>query len=258
MLPIAVDTFVSYIDLIKMKRKPAARAKQGTLEFRTWGGRRKGAGRPRTKARAGVPHRARARVKGSEPQHVTIRLVREIARLRTRKLYGVIVHAIAKAQRETFTVGAWTIQDGHLHLVTEADSWRALSNGMRALEIRIARAINRALSRVGRVFDDRYHARALSTPREVRNALVYVLQNARKHFEQRGFALGREWLDRFSSAPWFDGWNATTAAAAGQLRRTAETTLALRTAPVALPRTWLLSVGWRRHGLIAASETPRT
>src|SRR5262249_51577855 len=28
---------------------------------------------------------------------------------------------------------------------------------------------------------DRYHARSLSTPREVRNALVYVLNNWRKH-----------------------------------------------------------------------------
>ena len=128
---------------------------------------------------------------------------------------------------------------------------------MRALEIRIARALNRALNRIGRVFDDRYHARALSTPREVRNALVYVLQNARKHFEQKGIALRRDWLDRFSSAPWFDGWNAAAAEAARQLRRAAESALSLRTTPVASPRTWLLRVGWRKHGLLAASETPR-
>jgi hypothetical protein len=33
----------------------------------------------------------------------------------------------------------------------------------------------------GRVFVDRYHAHALLTPREVRAALVYVLQNWAKH-----------------------------------------------------------------------------
>ncbi len=128
---------------------------------------------------------------------------------------------------------------------------------MRALEIRLARAINRARNRIGRVFDDRYHARALSTPREVRNALVYVLQNARKHFEQKGITVARDWLDRFSSAPWFDGWNAATAEAASQLRNAADSALALHAIPVASPRTWLLRVGWRKHGLLASSESPR-
>jgi hypothetical protein len=48
---------------------------------------------------------------------------------------------------------------------------------VRGLAIRVARAVNRALGRRGRVFADRYHARALTTPRAVRHALVYVLMN---------------------------------------------------------------------------------
>ena len=38
----------------------------------------------------------------------------------------------------------------------------------------------------GRVFDDRYHARVLRTPTEVRHAIDYVRDNARKHAAERG------------------------------------------------------------------------
>jgi REP-associated tyrosine transposase len=101
----------------------------------------------------------------------------------------------------------------------------------------LAKAINRALGRHGRVWGDRYHARALRTPREVRNALVYVLNNARKHLRaMRG-------LDPYSSAPWFDGWSAAPVQPEG-------------TAPITMPRTWLARVGWRRLGLIHVEETP--
>jgi hypothetical protein len=90
------------------------------------------------------------------------------------------------------------------------------------------------------VWGDRYHARALGTPREVRNAIVYVLMNAKKH--RRG-AVG---LDPCSSAWWFDGWKTP-----------------LQTGPpdrpvVELAKTWLLKTGWKRHGLIGRDERPAT
>ena len=47
--------------------------------------------------------------------------------------------------------------------------------------IRSALAVNRACKRTGRIWGDRYHARELATPREVRAALVYVLMNHKKH-----------------------------------------------------------------------------
>jgi hypothetical protein len=98
--------------------------------------------------------------------------------------------------------------------------------------------VNRVLGRGGRLWSDRYHARPLRTPREVRNALVYVLQNVRKHIPGfRGF-------DPCSSALWFRGW-----------RRGISTEAA--SSPVATPRTWLAAVGWRRHGPISPEEAPR-
>lgn len=91
---------------------------------------------------------------------------------------------------------------------------------------------------------DRYHLHVLRTPREVRNAIAYVLLNARKHAAQLGRVLGRAMrVDAASSGRWFAGWRTRIQAA--------------RDAPaVAAPHTWLLSVGWRRFGLIDPSEVP--
>jgi hypothetical protein len=105
------------------------------------------------------------------------------------------------------------------------------------LAIRVARAVNRLLARHGTVWGDRYHSHVLRTPREVRNALVYVLSNWRKHEP------GAHGLDPLSSAAWFDGW--------------IEATKAIGRPPVANARTWLASAGWRLRGLISAHERPR-
>lgn len=79
--------------------------------------------------------------------------------------------------------------------------------------------------------------RDLKTPREVRHALVYVLNNHRKH------GVDRDWrLDPCASARWFPGWVST-------IERS-------DTAPVVTPRTWLARWGWRRHGLLHFEEIP--
>ncbi|MCY2958581.1 MAG: hypothetical protein NTY35_00285 [Planctomycetota bacterium] len=105
---------------------------------------------------------------------------------------------------------------------------------MQGLLVRVAKALNRAWDRRGRVFSDRYHARILRTPREVRSVLVYLLQNARKH---GAHLLG---IDAYSSGPWFDGW----------LDRVARDAR-----PIAVARSWLLRVGWRRGGRIGTHES---
>lgn len=112
---------------------------------------------------------------------------------------------------------------------------------MQGLLIRVAKALNRLWGRSGSVFADRYHERVLKTPKEVRAALVYVLHNAKKH----GLRLAQG-VDRFSSAPWFDGWREKL-----EVRG-----LAGVEQPVAPARTWLLKVGWRRHRLLGFDEVP--
>jgi hypothetical protein len=111
---------------------------------------------------------------------------------------------------------------------------------MQGLLVRIAKALNRNWERKGKVFPDRYHDRILRTPREVHGALAYVLQNARRH---RVALVGP---DSFSTGPWFDGWRGSPG------RREAPSF----TPPVVEPRTWLLDLGWRRHGRIPIDLVP--
>ena len=56
------------------------------------------------------------------------------------------------------------------------------------------------------MLDGRYHQRLLRTPREVRNALAYVLLNVRKHWRQRNGDAPPVQLDEASSGGWFEGW----------------------------------------------------
>ena len=145
----------------------------------------------------------------------------------------------------------FSIQRTHLHMIVEATSKAALSDGMHGLLISAAKHINIEVKRKGRVVSDRYHARVLRTPRQVRNAISYVLNNWRKHAEHtRGIA--RTWLlDPFSSGANFGGWKELE----GKfflfaVRETYERLL------TCFPQTWLLREGWERWGLIRAREVP--
>ena len=149
-----------------------------------------------------------------------------------------------------FRIAEFSIQDTHVHLLAEAADKRAMSRGVADLAIRIARAVNRVLGREGKVWRDRYYARRLTVPKEVRNALVYVLLNSVKHQPDR-LAAGRRQTSmrvlvdvRCTSAAWFKGFAPTCEAAL----RGAGT--AQHVPPVAPAATWLLTTGWRRHGLI--------
>jgi REP element-mobilizing transposase RayT len=211
---------------------------------RTWGGRRKGAGRKRRRARPGVPHVRRPALSPRVPVHVTIRLRADLPSLRKRELYRQLRKQFLRAKKPRFRICEFSVQRNHVHLVCEAADAQALSRGMQGFEIGVAHRINGVLGRRGGVFDDRYHAEQLTTPRQVRNALCYVLQNSRRHRPELRTAKG--WVDPCSSARSFDGW---------------ATALPPPTAPdaclVAPAETWLLSTGWRRHGLIGVDEAPR-
>ena len=207
---------------------------------RTWGGRRAGAGRKLTPGcRPSVPHRPRPTHTAAHPVHVTLRSGPAVRCLRSDRAFPAVRRALYVASRGNFRIIHFTVQDDHLHLIVEADDTRALSRGMRGLAIRVARAVNRALGRRGAVWGDRFHARALTTPRAVRNALVYVLMNRRKH------RAGERGLDPCSSAPWFRGWREPVATLLGP-------------PPVVGARTWLAAVGWCRHGLLGLDERPRS
>jgi REP element-mobilizing transposase RayT len=195
--------------------------------------------------------------------HVTLRA--RLAPLRSQFLFPVVRLALVRASRRApnrFRIVHFSVQRDHVHLIVEAHDKRALSSGMRSVAIRIARYVNDVLSRQGPLWAERWHGRALPTPREVRNALVYVLANFRKH--TRG-AL-RRGIDPYSSGVWFDGWRAwrPTSGAPPPLAEPrrwrvesgtphGDATLAARDFTA---RTWLASTGWRKRGLIGLGERP--
>ncbi len=254
-------------------------------------GRRR-VGRPK-KAGAKHPHDVRPDFGRDTALHVTLRVDREVGRLRTRACYQAVREAaVTLLPREDCRITQLSIQGTHLHLIVEADSKRALATGMQAFSISAAKHINAAVSRAGswwerrrmgdqsraargnganaitrtsgervagplpkrrkgRVFSDRYHARIITSPQQARRELAYVLNNWRKHGEdRRGDA--RTWLvDPFSTGCGFMGWRERADAPfAWKLPPTYEAI------PVHAPQSWLLRAGWRRCGLISTHEVP--
>jgi hypothetical protein len=233
----------------------------------SWGGRRPGAGRPRGPSPR-VPHTRRERFARGRPCHVTLKVRPDVASLRSPRLARAVEAAFRRGcERGSFRLVHYSLQSDHAYLVVEAVSREELGKGMKSLGARFSRSVNRALSRSGRVLADRYHLRVLRTPREVRHALAYVLLNARRHLAKRlarGVRMPAPRIDPASSGAWFDGWRrggrggvVSPAFGLPELPRRAAPGLARELAPAVSPaRSWLLRVGWRRHGLIDPAEVP--
>ena len=169
---------------------------------------------------------------------------------RAERVCAAIRGAISRAKRNGVHVLHYSVQENHLHLLVEGASSEDLSNQMRTLFSRIAFAVNAIARRHGKLFRDRHHRHELKTPREVRNALVYILFNDRKHGEATAT------LDPCSSAWWFEDWAPWDRPPERNVRDGPEN-------PTSRPRTWLAGFGWRwgrgreRDGRIRFHESPR-
>ena len=208
------------------------------------GGPRKGAGR-KPSPRPIVHHVRRDRLSGLTAGLITVRVRRGIPSLRRRSFVREIRESFAVAcGRGRFRVVHYAILRDHLHLIVEADDNDALGRGMNSISSRVARAVNRVFRRKGRVLAGRYHVRSLKSPRQVRNALQYVLLNSRKHWKARTGVAPPVCLDEASSGRFFDGWIGGPRGEQSGL------------CDIAGAKTWLLRVGWKRHGLIEPGAVP--
>jgi REP element-mobilizing transposase RayT len=210
----------------------------------TWGGKRRGAGRKPRYERAGVSHLRRAAHVRHQPLHVTVRVRGGLPSLRTQSLYSCVLAQLQEAKRRFLRIVHFSVQSNHIHMLVEANDRRCLGQGMKGFAVRVARHVNGLLCSGGRVFADRYHARALKTPRDVRNVLIYVLFNRKKHGADGVGA------DPCSSARFFEGWSdrASFAKARGSPDDW----------PVAPCETWLLRSGWKRGGKLGPDDGPRS
>ncbi len=223
------------------KRRP----RQLGLALRTWGGKRPGSGRKPTRPGA-APHTRRPALASRFPVHVTLKVDPGLADLRESPYCNLLEDCLRAAREGNgFRLVHYSIQNHHLHLLVEAVSAEKLARGMQGLAVRMARRLNREMGRKGRVFVDRYFARILRTPRQTRAALCYVINNVRRHAAQRGERVAWNWVDDRSSGAHFDGWTERRSRPPPE-----------PDPPVARAGTWLLAVGWRRHGLISINAVP--
>jgi REP element-mobilizing transposase RayT len=195
--------------------------------------------------------------------HVTLRSA--FRALRTQVVFPTLKGAIASANQRhhrVFRVVHFSVQADHLHLLVEASNKRALSMGMKGLAVRIARRVNGLVLRRGRFWADRWHGRALTSPRATRHALAYVLGNFRKHHPRSHAA-----IDRFSSAPLFDGFREyhgrtpieASVQFTGDKRRPSSSDRSSSDDWVIVPpSTWLLRAGWRKLGGLSVNDGPRS
>ena len=224
-------------------RKPARGEQLSFANKKTWGGPRLNSG-PKAGLRPKVRHRTRAEHRADHPVHVTMRRAKGLPSLRSDRLHRLVREAVRATDRDDFRIVHYSVQADHLHIIVEAETATALTNGMRSFAVRVAMRVNHRvlLRRRGRVWGDRYHRRELTTPSEVRNVLVYVLNNHLKHGE---YDVGL--IDPCSTAPWFDRW---------MHRREPKPPDRPAAKP---PSTWLLEKGWSTAGLgyLNVGEVPR-
>jgi len=238
------------------KRKPAEPVQLMLLKTR--GGKRRGAGRKPKGWRSAERHETRPEHDAQHPVHVVLRVVSAVGSLRRRLAYRAIRTAtLVTAVRTDFRIVHLSIQRTHVHMLVEADDKAALSAGMHGFQISAAKQLNAAIGkerggprRRGTVFPDRFHAVVISSPRQARHALSYVINNWRKHGEQYE-AVARGWkIDPFSSAAAFQGWTEWTDGFSWILPPTYQLLV------VQPARTWMLREGWQRDGAISYMDVP--
>ncbi len=245
----------TYMAATKCRKRSPKRHVQRQL-FRH-GGKRKGAGRKPRGHRAGTSHEGRPEIELKHPLHITLRVVPQVGSLRRRDMYRAVREAtIVAAIRDRIRIIHVSIQATHIHMLVEADNKLALARGMQGFQISVARNINTVLGidgarRRGPVFADRYHLVVIQSPTQARNALSYVINNWRKHQEDRTEPR-RIWLvDPYSSGISFPDWRERRYEHCMlPIPRDHEPLIVFR------PRSWLLSEGWMRAGTVSACEVP--
>ncbi|MBL8901002.1 MAG: transposase [Planctomycetes bacterium] len=222
------------------------RIQQLEFDFRQHGGKRKGAGRKPKNAEPGMPHRQRTTKKRGQPLLITVRLADGLPSLRRDRARKLVLAALsASSDRHGMRIIHYTVPGNHLHFLVEADDRECVARGMNALLSPLARALNKLWGRRGKVFPERYHEEVISTPTQAPNALRYVLQNGKKD----GVVPSNS-INLYSSSLAFDGW----------MERPSIPSIpaAPVVATVAPASTWMLTTGWRRHGLLGIRELPHT
>jgi hypothetical protein len=179
-------------------------------------------GRPRVNDPR-VAHVRRPDHKSDLPLLVTLTVEERVSTLRSRRSFRVIERAFWGAmEHSSARICHFGVRGKEIVMIIEAADRAMVTAAMRSLGVRVGKGMNRVMGTRGRVVRDRYRARPLRTPAQVRRALDAVLHGQTPRHDGR---TSPPETDRFSSA-------------------------ARRALPA--PVTWLLGVGWCH----AASAVP--
>jgi REP element-mobilizing transposase RayT len=184
-----------------------------------------------------------------EPLHITLKLMPDLPSLRRKDIFKLLRESVRTARKKGFGVAHFAILSNHIHLILEPDA-QSVRSPLQSVTISFAKRLNARLKRNGAVFFERYHLHVLKTPREVRNALDYVLTNEARH---RARAHAKPFraeitLDPFSSAAVFRNWKELLGSRV-RFRVTSwsdDSIEAWYSHLVKPAHTWLLNEGWRR------------
>ena len=252
------DDRLSYTRVVARARSRRTDRRHVQQELFKNGGKRRGAGRKPKGARAGSPHKERPEIGPRQGLHVVLRVVPAVGSLRRRELYKAMRDAtVTAAIRERIRIVHISLQRTHVHLLVEAEDKLALARGMQGFQISAARHINTLLGdgkyrrRRGPVFADRYHLEVITSPTQARHTLSYVVNNWRKHGEDR-HGQARRWLvDPYSSGISFPDWKELEDKPFMWPMRATYDPLVVRR-----PQSWLLQEGWKLCGPVSVHDVP--
>lgn len=231
-----------YLFILKSTFKHSmSRSKSPQLAFpkvNGWGGKRRGAGRPSRSGR--VNHMKRAKVNFQKPLHITMKLASKNWSLRCGDMYGVFKRNSERAKRFGLNIVHYSLLKDHLHLIVEVKDNKTLALAMRSFASGMAKGIRAFIGGRGEVFNGRFHMRAIENPTQMRNTVIYVLQNQAKH---QGVI---DHFDQYSSAWHFKEWKKLAKARISPLLYQRARSSAQLPPHLSAPRSWLAREGWRR------------
>lgn len=170
-------------------------------ESKTWGGRRAGAGRPKSSIVGS--HVARPELKRLKVAHITMRLRSGFGSMRTDSFYETFERAASRARRFGLRVVEYTLLDRRIEMLCEVRSNEDLERAFKSLNTTLAIALKKASSKSassGPVFLGRFRLNFVSTNAEARDAMKQVLLAPSRE------GLGANARDPFSSAARFRAW----------------------------------------------------
>jgi len=109
--------------------------------------------------------------------HVTSRGVARQTIYRDADDYGYFTQLLRRAVRRfSWRLQVFCLMPNHFHLIVLTELER-LSSGMHLLNFRYAQGFNNRYSRVGHLFQGRFHAKVIETDEHFETACAYVLDN---------------------------------------------------------------------------------